>query len=155
VVHLTIEYVILIPLLFVQIIVFPLVANMMASSWANTRRETELQGFASNLASTIQQLYLSLNREEISAGNITQASTLPPTIESYPYTANGSLTSLGANSGSVLTLTLILENAGNKATASALLGSNARWCGGIFQSSSLNASINVQKFVSGILAFSF
>jgi hypothetical protein len=155
VVHLTIEYVMLIPLLFAQIIVFPLVANMMASSWVNTRRDAELQGAASNLVSTIQQLYLSLNREEISAGNITQVSTLPPTIESYPYTANGSLTSLGSNSGSVLTLTLILENAGNRATASALLGSNARWGGGIFHSSSLDASINVQKLVNGIIIFSF
>jgi type II secretory pathway pseudopilin PulG len=145
----------LIPLLFAQIIVFPLVANMMASSWVNTRRDAELQSAASNLVSTIQQLYLSLNREEMSAGNITQVSTLPPTIESYSYTANGSLTSLGSNSGSVLTLTLILENAGNTATASALLGSNARWGGGIFHSSSLDASINVQKLVNGIIIFSF
>jgi hypothetical protein len=153
--HLTIEYVMLIPLLFAQIIVFPLVANMMASSWVNTRREAELQGAASNLASTIQQLYLSLNRKEISAGNITQASTLPPTIESYPYTANGSIASLGSNSSSVLTLTLFLENTRNTATASALLGSNAKWAGGIFHSNSLSASINVQKLVTGILAFSF
>jgi hypothetical protein len=145
----------LIPLLFAQIIVFPLVANMMASSWVNARRDTELQSVASNLVSTIQQLYLSLSREEMSAGNITQVSTLPPTIESYPYTATGSLTFLGSNSGSVLTLTLILENAGNRATASALLGSNARWGGGIFNSSSLSASINVQKLVNGIIIFSF
>jgi hypothetical protein len=153
--HITIEYVILIPLLFAQILVFPLAATMMTSSWVDARRDAALQGAASHLASTIQQLYLSINREEIVAGNITQASTLPPTIESYPYTANGSLTSLGSSSSRVFTLTLSLVGARNTATASALLGSNARWGGGTFRSNSPDASIKVRKFVDGTLLFSF
>ena len=154
--HLTIEYVILIPVLIAQIIVFPLAASMMTSSWVDARRDAALQGVASNLASTIQQLYLSLNREEIVAGNITQASTLPPTIESYPYIATGNLSApLGSTSSRVLTLTLSLVGAGNTATATALLGANVRWDGGTFRSNSLDASIKVRKFVNGTLLFSF
>jgi len=154
--HITIEYVILIPLLFAQILVFPLAASIMTSSWADAHRDVALQGAASHLASTIQQLYLSVNREEIVAGNITQTSTLPPTIESYPYTATGSLSApLDSNSSRVLTLTLRLEEAGNTATATALLGPNARWDGGTFRSISPNASIKVRKFVDGTLLFSF
>jgi len=64
--HITIEYVIFIPVLFIQIIVFPFVASMMATTWANNQREVELQNVADQLASTVQQLYLFVNREEIS-----------------------------------------------------------------------------------------
>ena len=153
--HITIEYVILVPVLFAQILVFPFAASIMTSSWADIRRNSALEGAASHLASTIQQLYLSVNREEIVAGNITQASTLPPTIESYPYTANGSLTSLDSNSSRILVLTLTLEGTGNTATASAVLGPNARWDGGTLRSNSPDASIKVRKFVNGTLLFSF
>jgi len=154
--HITIEYVMLIPVLFIQIIVFPFAASIMTSSWVDARRDAALQGAASNLASTIQQLYLSVNREEIVAGNITQASTLQPTIESYFYTAVGNLSApLDPNSSRVLTVTLRLEQAGNTATATAMLGPNARWDGGTFRSNSLDASIKVRKFVNGTLLFSF
>jgi len=153
--HITIEYVILIPLLFTQIVVFPLAASIMTSSWVGARRDAALQGAASQLASTIQQLYLSINREEIVAGNITQTSTLPQTIESYPYTANGSLTSVDSNSSRILALTLTLERVGNTATASAVLGPNASWDGGTLRSNSPDASIKVRKFVNGTLLFSF
>lgn len=153
--HITIEYVMLIPLLFVQILVFPFAASIMASSWVDARRDVALQDAASHLASTIQQLYLSVNREEIAAGSITQASTLPPTIESYPYTATGNLSApLDSDSSRVLTITLRLEEAGNTATATALLGPNARWDGGTFRSNSPDASIKVRKFVNGTLLFS-
>jgi len=152
--HITIEHVILLPLLFAQILVFPLAASIMASSWVDARRDAALQGVASHLASTIQQLYLSVNREEIVAGNITQVLTLSPTIESYPYTATGTLSApLDSDSSRVLTLTLRLEKAGNTETATALLGSNARWGGGTFLSTSPDASIGVQKFVNGTLLF--
>jgi len=154
--HITIEYVILIPLLFIQILIFPFAANLMTSTWASARRNTALQDAAGHLASTIQQLYLCVNREEIMAGNITQASTLPTTIESYPYTATGNLSApLDSNSSRVLTLTLRLEQAGNTATGTALLGPNARWDGGTFRSNSPDASIKVRKFVNGTLLFSF
>ena len=154
--HITIEYVILVPVLFAQILVFPLAASIMTSSWADVRREAALEGAASHLASTIQQLYLSVNRDEIVAGNITQASTLPPTIESYPYTATGNLGApLGSSSSRVLTLSLRLEEAGNTVTATALLGPNAKWNGGTFRSNSPDASIKVQKLVNGTLLFSF
>jgi len=154
--HITIEYVILVPLLFFQILVFPFAASMMTSSWADVRREVALQDTASHLASTIQQLYLSVNRDEIVAGNITQASTVPPTIESYPYTATGNLRApLDSNSSKVLTLTLRLEEAGNTVTATALLGPNAEWDGGTLRSNSPDASIEVEKKLDGIIHFSF
>jgi len=152
--HITIEYTILVPILFVQIIVFPFAANVMVTTWTNNHREAELQGAADHLASTIQQFYLSVNRKEITVGNITQASTLPPTIQSYPYKATGSLRT--ADSSKVLTLLLELQGTKTTATTTAVLGSNVLWIEeSVFQSNSLNASIEVQKFADGTLLFSF
>lgn len=49
-VSVTIEYVILIPLLFSQVIVFPFVASTMTSSWQDSQRDVALQDVANHLA---------------------------------------------------------------------------------------------------------
>ena len=48
-VNITIEYIIMIPLLFTQVIVFPLVASTMTSNWQNSQRNVELQDAADHL----------------------------------------------------------------------------------------------------------
>lgn len=154
-----IEYVILIPLLLLQITVFPLAASTMTSSWTNERRQVALQEAANHLGSTIQQLYVSLNQKEISSGTIIQASTLPPMIELYPYTAVGELGPPldpdDPDSARVLLLTLTLQQAGNTATAYVTLGPNVSWEGGTFQSNSPTAAIKAEKDPDGTLHFSF
>ena len=153
----TIEYVLLIPLLFTQVIVFPFVASTMTSSWQDSQRDVALQGAADHLASTIQQLYLTVDREVILAGNVTQASTIPLTVDSYPYTATGLLNNPSdPDSTRILTVTLTMEEMGNTVSAVAVLGPNVLWTNGsILQSNSPNASIDVQKFSNGTLVFSF
>jgi len=151
-----IEYVILIPLLFSQVIVFPFVASTMASSWQDSQRNIELQDAADHLASTIQQLYLTINNEDILAGTVTQASTLPVTVSSYPYTATGSLSSPSdPESTRILTVTLTLDEVDNTATAAAVLGPNVQWTESTLRSNSAEASIDVQKFSNSTLVFSF
>ena len=152
----TIEYVILIPLLFTQVIVFPFVASTMTSSWQDSQRNIELQNTTDHLASTIQQLYLTINNENVLAGTVTQASTLPLTVSSYPYTATGSLSSPSdPDSSRILTVTLTLEELGNKVTATAVLGPNVQWTESTLRSNSASASIDVQKFSNSTLVFSF
>lgn len=154
--NVTIEYVILIPLLFTQVIVFPLVASAMTSNWENQQRDVELQDVADHLASTIQQLYLTASRDEILAGTITHASPAPTAVSSYRYTATGSLTNPpDPNSTKILTVTLMLEEVGNIARAQALLGPDVQWVESTLQSSSSGASIVIQKFSNGTLVFSF
>jgi hypothetical protein len=151
-----IEYVILIPLLFTQVIVFPFVASTMASSWQDSQRNIELQDAADHLASTIQQLYLTINNEDILAGTVTQASTLPVTVSSYPYNATGSLSSPSdPDSTRILTVTLTLDEVDNTATAAAVLGPNVQWTESTLRSNSADASIDVQKFSNSTLVFSF
>ncbi|PVX25857.1 MAG: hypothetical protein CW691_03300 [Candidatus Bathyarchaeum sp.] len=151
----TIEYVILIPLLFTQIIVFPFVASTMTSSWQDSQRDIQLQDAANHLASTIQQFYLTVNRDEILVGTVTQASTLPVTIGSYPYNATGSLSEPADGSAKVLTVTLTLDTVDNNVTAAAMLGPNVKWIDSTLRSNSVDASVNVQKFSNGTLVFSF
>lgn len=154
--HIVIEHVIMIPILLIQIFLFPIAVNIMTSAWTDARRQNALQDAADHLGSMIQQLYFCLNQTEISAGNVTQALTLPPTIESYPYTASvDSLISLGSNSSKILTLSLTLEEAGNTATATVTLGSNVEWEGGVLISNSSDACIKVRKSDHDVLFFSF
>lgn len=145
------------PLLVIQILLFPYVASTMSSYWADATRDITLQETASQIASTIQQLYLSLDRIEVTTGTVTQASTFPTQIAGHSYTARGSLTtSFEQNSGKILTINVTLQVMGNSATAKTSLGSNTLWSTqSVFTSSSLTASIKVQKFANGTLLFSF
>ena len=135
---------------------FPFVASTITSSWQDSQRNIELQATADHLASTVQQLYLTVNRGEILVGNVTQASTLPSTVGSYPYDATGLLSNPSdPNSTRILTVSLTLADVGNTVTASAVLGPNVQWTDSTLQSTSADASIDVQKFSNGTLAFSF
>lgn len=155
--HVAIESAIMIPLLVLQIIVFPFVAYAMTTSWANSRRQAVLQNAADQLGTTIQQLYFSLNPKEVSAGNVTFTPDLPSTIELYPYTATGSLTTPeDPNSSRLLVISLTLEEVGTNAKTRVTLGPNVLWNPSvIFQSDSSEASVKVQKFDNGTLLFSF
>jgi hypothetical protein len=153
----TIEYVILIPLLFTQVIVFPFVASTMTSSWQNSQRDIELQDAADHLASTIQQLYLTVNRDEVLECTVTQASPVPVTVGSYPYDVTCSLSDPPDGSAKVLTVSLELDDVGNTANASAVLGDNVEWIDSTLRSNSAEASINVEKLddADHTLVFSF
>ena len=155
--HVAIEAVILAPLLIVQVILFPFLAYTMSSTWADAAREITLEEAGSQMASTIQQLYLSFNRAEVSAGTMVQASTFHSEISGQSYIVKGFLNqSLALGSGKVLALNLTLQKLGVRATVRTPLGPNVLWDEqSLFDSSSPNASIKVQKFVNGTLLFSF
>jgi len=152
----TIEYVIMIPLLFTQVIIFPFVASTMTSNWQNSQRNVELQDTADHLASTIQQLYLTINSQDVLTGTVTQASTLPINVASYPYTATASLNNpIDPDATKILRVTLTMDDVGNTVSADAVLGPNVQWTESTFRSTSSDASIIVQKFSNGTLLFSF
>ena len=153
--NVTIEYVILIPLLFTQVIVFPFVASTITSNMQTSQRNVELQDTANHLASTIQQLYLTINRQEILTGTVTQESNVPMTVGSYPYTAIGLLSSSSENSSKILEVILTLDDVDNTATAVAVLGPNVQWTDSTFLSTSTDASIEVQKLSNNTIIFSF
>ena len=153
-VSVTIEYVILIPLLFTTVIIFPMVAERMTSEHQKSQLSIELQSVADHMASTVQQLYLTLNGEDILTGTVTQASPVPVTVGGYPYTVEGQLSSPDG-SARVFTAFLTLDDIGNTVTASAVLGPNVLWTDSVLRSTSVDASIIVEKYSNGTLGFSF
>lgn len=155
--HITIEYMIMIPILVMQIFLFPLAASWLMNVWVESRRTLALQEAASHLGSIIQQMYFSLNHESVS-GAIIQKSDAPPYIENYHYNGTASLTTVldpALNSSKVLTITLKLAVVGTTVKSSVILGSNVNWIDSVFVSNSVNAYIKAEKYPNGTIYFSF
>lgn len=156
--HITIEYMILLPILILQIFLFPLTASWLMNMWTDARRTLALQEIASHLGSTIQQLYFSLNHETIAAGSVVRRADVPPFIENYPYIGNATLTTVldpSLNSSKVLKITLKLFHTTITADSSVILGENFLWRESVFLSNSTNAGIRAEKFMNGSICLSF
>ncbi|MCK4320491.1 hypothetical protein KAW11_02650 [Candidatus Bathyarchaeota archaeon] len=156
--HITIEYMIMIPLLIMQILLFPLTASWLMNIWVNSRQNLALQDVSSHLGSTIQQLYFSLNHETISAGTAKYLPELPPFIENHHYTGNATLQTVldpALNSTKVLDLTLTLGSTGIKVTTSVILGPNVLWRESAFVSNSTHACVGAEKFPNGTICLQF
>ena len=146
--HITIEYMIMVPVMILQIFLFPLTASWLMNIWVDSRRTLALQEVASHLGSTIQQLYFSLNHETISAGTATYSPGLPPFIEDYNYIGNATLRTVAgsADSSKVLSITLTLAKTKITVTTMVILGPNVQWQPSVFVSNSTNACIKAVKF---------
>lgn len=156
--HMTIEYVIMVPMMVLQIFLFPLTANWLMNIWVDSRRTLALQDVAGQLASTMQQLYFSLNHETIPAGKVTHSPRLPPFIENLHYIANGTLRPLTAdvvNSTKMIDLMVRLIGAKNSVNTAVILGPNVNWYDSAFISNSTYASIAAEKFPNGTISLRF
>lgn len=156
--HITIEYMIMIPILIMQIFLFPLTATWLMDIWVDSRRTLALQDATSHLGSTIQQLYFSLNHETISAGTATYSPELPPFIENNHYTGNATLRTVSypaSNSSKVLELTLMLARTQITTTTSVILGPNILWQESTFTSNSTHACVSAEKFPNGTICLYF
>ena len=155
--HITIEYMIMIPVLILQIFLFPLTASWLMNIWVDSRRTLALQEVASHLGSTIQQLYFSLNHETISAGTATYSPGLPPFIENYNYVGNATLRAVSgsADSSKVLSITLTLAKTKITVTTLVTLGSNVLWRPSVFVSNSTNAIVSAEKLSDGTIRLYF
>ena len=155
--HITIEYMIMLPILILQILLFPLTASWLMNIWVDSRRTLALQDAASHLGSTIQQLYFSLNHETISAGTATYSPGLPPFIENRNYIGNATLSTVSGsvNSSKVLKITLKLASTKITVTTLVILGSNVQWRPSVFVSNSTNAIVNAEKLSDGTIRFYF
>jgi hypothetical protein len=152
--HITIEYVIMVPLLIAQIFLFPYVASIAMNSWVDSRRTLALEEVASHLGSSIQQTYLSLNYTTISAANVTNKLDVPLFIEGYAYTATAALRT--GTASKVLELTLTFEGGVAISTiATVTLGQNVKWHDSTFVSNSINASLQAVKYSNKTIQLSF
>ena len=156
--HITIEYMIMIPILIMQIFLFPLTASWLMNIWVDSRRSLALKEVASHLGSTIQQLYFAMNHETISAGTATYSPGLPPFIENNHYIGNATLRTVldpTLNSSKVLELTLKLARTQTTTTTSVILGPNVLWRESTFVSNSTHACVSAEKFPNGTICLYF
>ena len=156
--HIAIEYVIMVPVLIVQIALIPLMATSLMNVWVDSSTTLALKDAAGHLGSTVQQMYFSLNHKTMLAGTITQKSSLPTFIGNYPYTGNATLKATSEstlNSSKVLDIMLRLTGAKISVTTSVVLGQNVLWHESTFTSNSLNACIRAEKLTNGTIILSF
>jgi hypothetical protein len=156
--HVTIEYVILIPILILQIFLFPIVVNDMMSNWVDSRQLIALQENAGQMGSSIQQVYYSLNHTSILDGTLTSKLNVPPYIEGKTYTANATLRtvlSLPSDSSKILDITLRLTGTGVTTTTSVTLGQNVEWADSTFQSNSNNQTCITAQKEDSVIHLSF
>lgn len=149
---------IMMPIMILQIFLFPLTAAWLMNVWVDSRRSLALQDVASHLGSTIQQLYFSLNHQTISAGKATYLPGLPPLIEDSPYVGNASLRTVldpVLNSSKVLDLTVRLVSTKIVVSTQVILGSNVLWKESIFTSNSTNACVSAEKNQTGTILIQF
>jgi hypothetical protein len=158
-VHITIEYMILIPILILQMFLFPIVVSGIMNTWVDSRRSLEIQEVASHLGSSIQQVYLSLNHTSIQAGTLTNTLDIPHFIEGYAYSGNATLEAVlgdqAFNSSKELSITLKYNGLGISTTASVILGQNVEWTSSTFSSNSTNTCLNAEKYANGTIRLSF
>lgn len=149
--HITIEYIILLPVLILQILLFPLAVSWLMNIWVDSRRTLALQEAASHIGSSIQQVYSILNHTTVLVGanyKMEQKLDVPPFIEGYPYTGNATLKPVldpALNSSKVLEITLKLSTVGTTVKTMVILGQNANWTESTFVSNSTNARITAEK----------
>jgi len=154
--QITIEYMIMIPILIMQIFLFPLTAGIIMNGWVDSRRTLALQETGSHLGSSIQQLYSSLNHESIREGIVNNTLDTPPFIEGYAYKGSAALRNASdPNSARVLDITLTLMGTSLEAKSSVTLGQNVLWRNTTLMSNSTNAGISAAKLSNGTIQLSF
>jgi hypothetical protein len=141
--HVTIEYVIMVPLLISQIFLLPWAASVIMNGWVDSRQTLALQEAASHLGSSIQQAYSFLDNEKIGAGNVNKTLDIPRFIEGYAYTATGMV---NTQDSKVVELTLSFKGVAISVTASVTLGQNGIWQNSTFMSNSTSAYLHTEKY---------
>ena len=151
------EYLILVPVLLMQIFIFPYAASMLMNTWTESRRTLAIQEAANHLSSSMQQLYSSVNHDTITAGTVTNKLDLPLSIEHYLYTGNATLRTASSdpNGSRILEITLKYVGLDISTSVLAIYGGNMEWKNSTFQSNSRSASIIAEKQSNGTIQMYF
>lgn len=143
---------IMIPVLIMQIFLFPLTASVIMDTWSNSSTTLELQETAGHLSSSIQQLYYTMNHASISNGSMKVTLDVPALIENRAYTTT--LRHVTQTGSSYVIMNVTLSLVGTKCTTSSIvtLGDNVNWVENLsFNSTAHNLSLIANKTSNSIL----
>jgi hypothetical protein len=154
--NITIEYMILIPILVLQIFLLPYATGIFMNYWTTSSNTIALNDACAHISASIGQLYLFLNNPSVSAGTVTNDLGLSAYIGNYAYSGNATLMPVsGSGSGEILELTLSLIGSTISTTTPVTLGENVQWVNSTFTSNSNNACITGQKESNNTILLSF
>ncbi len=149
--HITIEYMIMIPVLILQIFLFPLTATIIMDNWADSRQTLQLEQVAGHLGSTIQQLYYTVSHASMANGSMRVNLDVPETIEQHPYTITlGNITHQDS-SYRIMNITLRAPSVDIYCSTLVTLGGNVNWQNNVsFNSTTHNLSLTATKTLNAI-----
>jgi len=154
--HVAIENVIMLPLLVLQVILFPMVANWLMNIWVDSRRTLALEEVANNIGSTIQQMYFTLDHATIKSMQLSHKPDVPKYIEGSFYVGNATIKQSSSGSqAKILELTLTLSGTKIAVKRTIVLGPNAEWIESLFISNSDDTCIYAEKYEDGTIRLSF
>ncbi|HLN88803.1 MAG TPA: hypothetical protein VK253_01945 [Candidatus Binatia bacterium] len=122
-----IEYMIMVPVLILQIFIFPLTASVIMNTYVDNRLTIELQATAGHMGSSIQQLYYAIDHGSISDGSMTITLDTPPLIEGRAYTTTLSNVTDLDTSCQIMNVTLKFIGSKGQTSTVVTLGQNVDW----------------------------
>lgn len=123
----TLEYMIMIPVLILQIFLFPLAASAIMNTWADSSMTLELQETAGHISSSIQQLYYTMNHASIPNGNMAITLDTSPLIDGYAYMTTLRHVERPDTSYQIMNVTLKLLGTKDHTSTLVTLGQNVDW----------------------------
>lgn len=125
--QIALEYMIFVPVLILQIFLFPLTASIIMNTYVDSRMTIEIQEVAGHMGSSIQQLYYTIDHGSISNGSMKIILDTPPLIEGYAYTTTLSHVTQQDTSSQIMNVTLKLVGAKDQASSIVTLGKDIDW----------------------------
>jgi len=147
----TIEYMIMIPVLILQIFLFPITAQVIMNTWTDSSMTLELQETAGHMGSSIQQLYYTMNHASVPNGTMSITLDIPPLIEGHAYKTTLSHAKNLDTSIQVMNVTLKLLGTKDQTSTLVTLGQNVDWQENLtFNSTAHSLSIVAHKMSNSI-----
>jgi hypothetical protein len=150
--HITIEYMIMIPVLIMQIFLFPVAASVIMNTWGDSNMTIQLQTTAGHMGSSIQQLYYTMNHGSMSDGSMKITLDIPQIINGRAYTTTLTHATNLDTSYQIMNVTLKIIGAKVQTSTLVTLGQNVNWTQNLaFNSTAHNLSLIATKTSDSIL----
>lgn len=125
--HVTIGYMIMIPVLIMQIFLFPYTAAVIMDTYEDSLVSMELQSTVGHISSSIQQLYYTINHGSFSYGSMQINLDVPQLIQGRSYTTTLSHVTSTDTSSQLMNVTLKIVGGTEMASSLVTLGTDADW----------------------------
>jgi len=149
--HITIEYMIMIPVLVMQIFLFPYAATVIMGTYEDSLVTMELQTTAGHMSSSIQQLYYTVNHGSFSNGYTKINLDVPQLIQGRAYTTTLSHVTSTDTPYQLMNVTLKIVGGTEQTSNLVTLGPNVNWQENLaFNSTAHSLSLAANKTANSI-----